>query len=79
MGDYLIVVLGKCYFLSGRSKDGVKGSPNISSQLCRPPAPPPTPEVQLTPEQLTPATPTVTVECKKDALSQDLKRFDCQP
>ena len=58
----------------GQSKEGVRGSPNVLSGPCRPPLPPPAPEASLTLEQLTPATPTITIECKKDALSADLRR-----
>ncbi|XP_067948145.1 histone demethylase UTY-like [Watersipora subatra] len=57
-----------------QSREMVKGSPNILSDMCRPPLPAPPPEPALGPEHLTPATPTITIECKKDAMSSDLKR-----
>lgn len=62
------------YCIIDESNLTVRGSPNILADQCRPPLPPPAPEPALSPEQLTPATPTITVESKKDALTSDLKQ-----
>lgn len=48
---------------------------NILGDGCGPPSPPSCPPTKLTPQQLTPPTPSVYLESKKDAFSPQLQDF----
>lgn len=64
-------VLAAC---KGRGLGGVNNC-SVLSDKCPPPAPPDPPPQRLTKEQLLPPTPSVFLECKKDAFGPGIQEF----